>query len=98
MTPQEAAAFLKANVRLPLGATISVQSDKVTIGNADVNFVIKGDLLLTEESSMVAVQKSLPHLLKAMEDVAAQKAAAIKTQAEIKAKHAAAKKRKNPLK
>lgn len=84
MTPQEAYTYLKANVKLPPGATLIVNKDTIVIGNSDVNFVLRGDLLSSEESSILAVQKSLPHLVTAMQEVAAQKANAAKAEAEAK--------------
>lgn len=86
MTPQEAFQFLKATVKLPKGATISIQSDAIVFGNKDVNFVLRGDLLSNEETSILAVQKSLPHLAQAMEEFSANKIAAEKLDASLKAK------------
>lgn len=89
MTPQEAFQFLKSTIALPKGATISLQKDTIVIGNKDVNFVLRGDLLLSEEASILAVQKSLPHLAQAMEDFSTAKAAAEKLDTDLKANLAA---------
>lgn len=97
MTPKEAYDYLKITLTLPKGAVISLQKDKVIVGSNDANFVIQGDLLSSEESVMLAVKGSFPHLQDAIEETAAQKAAAVKAEADIKAQLAAAKRRKPAL-
>lgn len=84
MTPQEGFEYLKANVTLPKGATISLQGEAIVFGNKDINFVLRGDLLSSEDTAILAVQKSLPHLAQAMEEFSASKAAAEKLDTQLK--------------
>lgn len=85
MTPQEAIAVIKENRTVPNGVTVTLDKNKVVIGNKDVNFVLTGDLLLNEDTVLLTFDKCIPGLWADLSRVFEEKKAAEQLDAKLKA-------------